>query len=276
MIPARHTISEPDRPHPMLADLTHIFGNLQAGTLVYLVLGAYFSAVFHSVAVFGGGLILSIILAPVIGIKAVVPVIAVSLLVSHASRVWAFRRGFTWHVYRDLMTTAFPGIIVGAVVYSYLPTSAIAALMGVFLIGTVPLRRMMHRRNVGVGKRTIMGVGVPFGVLSGSTVGAGLILAPFMLAVGLAGEALMGTMAAVALTVNLTKAAVFGGFSVLEPGLAMAGFLVGLCTVPGNLTGRWIVRRTAIRVHIVVVEAVIVAGGGYFLYAAGRGWGWWG
>ena len=259
----------------MLSSLTQIFGDLQPATLLYLVLGAYFSAVFHSVAVFGGGLILSIMLAPVIGIKAVVPVIAVSLLVSHTSRVWAFGRGFTWPVYRNLMTTAFPGIIVGAVVYSYLPTSAIAALMGVFLIWTVPMRRLMVRQNVSVGRRTIMAVGVPFGMLSGSTVGAGLILAPFMLAVGLAGEALMGTMAVVALTVNVTKAAVFGGFSVLDPGLAMAGFLVGLCTIPGNLTGRWIVRRTAIRVHIVVVETVILAGGGYFIYAAGVGWGWW-
>lgn len=259
----------------MLSSLTQIFGDLQPATLLYLVLGAYFSALFHSVAVFGGGLILSIMLAPVIGIKAVVPVIAVSLLVSHTSRVWAFRRGFTWPVYRNLMTTAFPGIIVGAVVYSYLPTSAIALLMGVFLLWTIPMRRLMAHRNVSVGRRTIMGIGVPFGILSGSTVGAGLILAPFMLAVGLAGEALMGTMAAVALTVNVTKAVVFGGFSVLDPGLALAGFLVGLCTVPGNLTGRWIVRRTAIRVHILVVEAVILTGGCYFIYAAGSGWGWW-
>ena len=137
------------------------------------------------------------------------------------------------------------------------------------------MRRLMVRQNVSVGRRTIMAVGVPFGMLSGSTVGAGLILAPFMLAVGLAGEALMGTMAVVALTVNVTKAAVFGGFSVLDPGLAMSGILVGLCTIPGNLTGRWIVRRTAIRVHIVVVETVILGGGGYFIYAAGVGWGWW-
>lgn len=259
----------------MLSSLTQIFGDLHPTTILYLALGAYLSAVFHSVAVFGGGLILSVVLAPVIGIKAVVPVIAVSLLVSHASRVWAFRRGFTWPVYRDLMTTAFPGLIIGAVIYSYLPTSAIALLMGCFLIWTVPMRRLLVRRNVSVGKRTMMAIGLPFGILGGSTVGAGLILAPFMLAVGLAGEALMGTMAAVALTVNSTKAVVFGGFSVLDPALAVAGFLVGLCTVPGNLTGRWIVRRTAIRVHVGIVEAVILAGGCYFIYAAGDGWGWW-
>jgi len=260
----------------MLATLTQIFGDLQPSTLVFIGLGAFFSAMFHSVAGFAGGLILSVLLAPVIGIKAVVPVIAVSLLVSHTSRVWAFRKGFRWPIYRDVMTTAFPCIILGAAIYAYLPVNAVALLLGLFLVGTVPLRRLMKRYNYQVGKRSLMGVGVPFGVLSGSTVGAGMILAPFMLAVGLAGEALMGTMAAVALTVNVTKAVVFGGFAVLDSGLALAGFLVGLCTVPGNLSGRWIVRNTPIRVHVMVVESVVMAGGLYFLYAAGEGWNWWG
>lgn len=255
--------------------LPQILGDLQPMVLLFVALGAFFSAMFHSVAGFGGGLILSGMLAPAIGIKAVVPVIAVSLLVSHTSRVWAFRRGFRWPVYRDVMTTAFPCIVLGAAVYAYLPVNAIAALLGAFLIGTIPLRRLMKQHNYQVGRRSLLGVGVPFGLLSGSTVGAGMILAPFLLAVGLAGEALMGTMAAVALTMNLTKAAVFGGFSVLDSGLALAGFLVGLCTVPGNLAGRWIIRNTPIRVHIVVVEAVVVCGGLYFLYAAGSGWGWW-
>jgi uncharacterized protein len=257
----------------VIENLSHVFGDLGPGALLLVGLGAFLSATFHSVAGFGGGLILSIMLAPVVGIKAVVPVIAVSLLVSHASRVWAFRHGFTWPVFRDVMVTAFPCMVLGAAAYAYLPVNAVAALLGSFLILTVPLRRIMHRRQIQVGRRSLMGVGVPFGILSGSTVGAGLLLAPFMLAIGLAGEALMGTMAAVALTVNVTKAAVFGGFSVLTLSLAIAGFLVGLCTIPGNLAGRWVIRHTPIRVHIVFVEAVIIAGGCYFLYTAASGWG---
>ena len=260
----------------MLSSLAQIFGDLQPTTLLFIALGAFFSAMFHSVAGFGGGLILSILLAPIIGIKAVVPVIAVSLLVSHTSRVWAFRAGFQWPVFRDVMVTATPCIVMGAAVYAYLPVNAVAALLGVFLMCTIPLRRVMDRYDYQVGRRSLMTVGVPFGILSGSTVGAGMILAPFMLAIGLAGEALMGTMAAVALTGNLIKAVVFGGFSVLDQELALAGFLVGLCAVPGNLAGRWIIRHTPLRVHIRVVEAVVIGGGLYFLYAAGRGWEWWG
>ena len=252
----------------MSSSLVQVFADLQPGVLGFIALGAFFSAVFHSVAGFGGGLLLSIILAPAIGVKAVIPVIAVSLLVSHTSRVWAFRAGFRWPVYRDIMITAFPCIILGAAVYAYLPVKAVAGLLGAFLVLTIPLRRVMQRYEVKVGNRSLMGIGIPFGLLSGSTIGAGMILAPFMLAVGLAGEALMGTMAAVALTMNATKTVVFGGFSVLDSSLAMAGLMVGLCTVPGNLTGRWIVRNTPIRVHILVIESVVVGGGFYFLAVA--------
>ena len=200
------------------------------------MLGRVFSRrPFHSVAVFGGGLILSIVLAPVIGIKAVVPVIAVSLLVSHAQAgCGRFAVGFTWHGLPRSDDHGLPrhhrrgrGLFLPA------DQRHRGMLMGVFLICMVPLRRLMLRPQCQRRQAHHHGhVGVPFGVLSGSTVGAGLILAPFMLAVGLAGEALMGTMAAVALTVNVTKAAVFGGFAVLDPGLAVAGFLIGLCTIP--------------------------------------------
>jgi hypothetical protein len=51
--------------------------------------------------------------------------------------------------------------------------------------------------------------------------------------------------------------------------------MVRLCTVRGNLNVRWIVHRTAIRLHILVVEVVILAGGWYFIYAAREEWGWW-
>lgn len=256
----------------MLEIVARILADFDPLTIAYVALGAYFSALFHSVAGFAGGLILSILLAPVIGVKAVVPVMAMSLLISHISRAWAFRAGFRWPVYRDIMLTAFPGIIFGAAIYASLPVAAVAALLGCFLIAMIPLRRFMSSRQVVVGRRSLLGVGVPFGVLSGSTIGAGLILAPFMLGAGLAGEALLGTMAAVALTVNVTKTVVFGTANVLDLPLAVMGILIGLCTIPGNLTGRWVVRNTPIRVHILVVEGVVLVGAGYFLYAAYTGW----
>lgn len=259
----------------MSETVLEILARLDTFTILYIAVAAFVSALFHSVGGYAGGLILAVAIAPVIGVRAIVPVMAVALLVSHISRTWAFRKGFQWPIYRDVMTTGLPCVILGAAIYSWLPAHGIAAILGVFLVGTVPLRYWLERRKVVVGRRSLMGAGVPFGVLAGATIGGGLILAPFFLGAGLAGMTLLGTMAAVALTVNVTKSIVFTGFGVLDPGLALLGLVIGLCTIPGNLVGRWIVLHTPIRLHVKLVEAVVMLGGCYFLYEAGRGFGVW-
>lgn len=250
-----------------------LIGDLSTGALAYLAACAFLSATFHSVSGYAGGLILAICIAPVIGVKAVVPVLAMSLLISHTSRAWAFRKGFQWPIYRDVMITGLPGIVIGAAVYSVLPTAWVAVVLGLFLLAAAPLRRLMQRMDVQVGRKSLMAAGVPFGVLSGAAIGAGMILAPFFLAAGLAGEALLGTMSVVAFTVNVVKTSVFSGFSVLDANLAILGAAIGACAVPGNLLGRWIVRNTPIRVHILLVEAVVAAGGFYFLWVAAGAFG---
>lgn len=245
-----------------------ILADLSTGAMFYIAACAFLSATFHSVSGYAGGLILAICLAPVIGVKAVVPVLAMSLLVSHSSRVWVFRSGIQWPVFKDVMTTGAPGIILGAAIYSILPIGWVAVVLGLFLLAAAPLRRIMQRLHVEIGRKALMGAGVPFGVLSGAAIGAGMILAPFFLAAGLAGEMLLGTMAAIAFTTNVLKTVVFSGFSVLDGGLALIGAAVGACAVPGNLLGRWIVRNTPIRVHIALVEGVVALGGLYFLWIA--------
>ncbi len=250
-----------------------ILTELATGSLIYIAVCAFLSAIFHSVSGYAGGLLLAICLAPVIGIKATVPVLAMSLLISHTSRAWAFRRGFQWPIYRDVMLTGLPGIVIGASVYSVLPIHWVAVVLGVFLLSSAPLRRLMQKMNVAVGRKALMAAGAPFGLLSGAAIGAGMILAPFFLAAGLAGEALLGTMAAVAFTVNVLKTLVFSGFSVLNADLALLGAAVGLCAVPGNLVGRWIITQTPIRVHIALVETVVALGGIYFLWTAAKGFG---
>ncbi len=244
------------------------------GQFIYIAACAFLTACFHSISGYAGGLILAICLTPVLGVKAIVPVLAMSLLISHTSRAWAFRKGFQWPIFRDVMITALPGIAVGAGIYSLLPVAWVAVVLGIFLLMSAPLRRLMQRADIVVGRKSLMGAGVPFGVLSGAAIGAGLILAPFFLAAGLAGEALLGTMAAVAFTVNILKTLVFSGFSVLTADLAVIGAAIGACTVPGNLVGRWVVQNTSIRVHIALIEVVVAIGGLYFLWIAAVNFDW--
>ena len=57
--------------------------------------------------------------------------------------------------------------------------------------------------------------------------------------------------------------------------LAIKGLLIGLCTMPGAYTGRWIVTNTPIRLHTAFMEIFILCGAGYFLWQAAVGLGWW-
>ena len=247
-----------------------LLGQLDGLTLALVALAAFGTALFHSVSGFAGALLLSVCLAPLLGVKAVVPVVAVAMIISNSNRLFLFRQAIDWAVYRAIMITALPGIILGAVIYIYLPVAAIAIILGVFLILSIPLRRTLKKRNFKVGLRGLSIVGSGYGLISGTVFGAGMILGPFLLGAGVVGEGLVGMIAALGLTLNLTKSLVFGIGDLLDPTMLTAGILIGLCTIPGGYAGRWIVRRSALHVHTILVESLLVLGGCYFIYQGVR------
>jgi len=246
--------------------LLGLLGQLDGLTLVLVALAAFATALFHSVAGFAGALLLSVCLAPLIGVRAVVPVVALAMIISNVNRIWLFRSHVNWRAYGAIMITGFPGIVFGAVVYLYLSVKAIAFVMGCFLIISIVLRRIFKKRNYSVGLGGLSAVGVVYGVVSGTVFGGGLILGPFFLGAGIVGQGLVGTVAALGLTLNVTKTLVFGVGDLLNQEMIALGVIVGLCTIPGGLLGKWIMKRSDIEVHTIIVEVLMFAGGCYFIY----------
>jgi uncharacterized membrane protein YfcA len=238
----------------------------QLSTLLLVVLAAFGTALFHAVSGFAGGLILSVCLAPILGVKAVIPVVSVAMVISNTNRLWLFREAVDWRIYRAVMITALPGIIIGALIYVYLPVEIIAVMLGVFLIISIPLRRYLKKHDFKVSLNGLTVVGGFFGLMAGTVIGAGLLLGPFLLGAGVIGEGLVGMVAAIGLTLNAIKIVIFGGAAVLNLQLLIAGILVGICTIPGAYAGRWIIRHTALRFHTLLVEILIFLGGCYFIY----------
>ena len=243
-----------------------LLGQLDTLTLVLVALAAFATALFHSVAGFAGALLLSVCLAPLIGVRAVVPVVSLAMIISNSNRILLFRNQIDWKAYRAIMITGLPGIIAGAVIYLYLPIKAIAIVMGCFLLISIPLRRVFKKRNYNVGYRGLSVVAIVYGVISGTVFGGGMILGPFLLGAGIVGQGLVGIVAALGLTLNITKTIVFGAGSLLDREMISLGIVVGLCAIPGGMLGKWIVKNTDIEVHTVIVEVLMFAGGCYFLY----------
>lgn len=239
--------------------------------MLLIVLAAFGTALFHAVGGFAGGLLLAICLAPILGVKETVPVTATAMIISNSNRIWAFRHSVDWRAFGSIFGVAAPFIVLSAVVYISLPVPVVALVLGSFLIVTIPLRRYMSRKEFRVGPRGLAIAAVPYGLVSGSTFGAGLMLAPFLLGAGLAGEYLVGTVAALGFGLNLTKAVVFGFSPLLDQPLLIKGVVIGLFTIPGTYAGRWIVRRTPVRVHTWLMEVLILCGAVYFLWEAARG-----
>ena len=226
------------------------------------------ASILGGLAGYGVGLILPIFLAPVIGIVNVVPVMAIVATVTNASRIAAFYRDINRKQVRDVLAGGLPASMVGAYAFTRLDTPSIALLLGLFLVLSVPLRRMLARSRYQLEQRGVMVAGAGYGLLAGGTTGTGLFLLSILMAAGVQGAALIGTDAVVALIINAAKVAVFSGSLRIDAQIALAGLLIGLCTVPGAFVARWLIRKFSVQAHTAIMDVVVIVGGMGFLWRA--------
>jgi uncharacterized membrane protein YfcA len=244
----------------------------QAPLLQWLGVGlvAFLAAVLGGLAGYGTGLVLPIALAPVIGVAPIVPVMAVAMMINNASRVVAFRREIQWPHVRRMWWLGLPACLLGAWGYTRLDARWIALLLGLFLLASIPLRRGLQRSNMRLGSSGEVVAGGVFGVIEGGMTGTGVILISMLMAAGVQGAALIATDAVISTVMSLAKVLLFGGASRLDASLAVTGVLVGLCTAPGAFVARAILTRMPQRLHLRIMEAVVVCGGLGFLWRAWR------
>jgi len=239
--------------------------------LGFMILMAFLSAVYHSVSGLAGALLLVIILSPFLGIKVAVPVVAVSTLISNIARYWVFRHQFNLPVFLSIIVAAFPGMIIGALVFVALPVKTIAFFIGLFLLLSIPGRRFMANKGISVGRLGFSAVGGIYGLVGGVTMGSGLLLAPFFLGAGITGGQIVAMTSMLGTTLNLTKIVIFGASPLLNFNLLIIGGIMGLIAAPGAYIGRWILSKTSARAHVLLVEGIMAAGAVFFFWQAFTG-----
>jgi hypothetical protein len=252
----------------MIGEASLLFAEIGVAQIALLAAVAFVAATVSGMSGVGGGLLMAIFIAPVVGVKAVVPTVGIATLIAHVVRVWVYREHVVWRPALVLLAGAIPATIASARLYVALPADMIALILGVFLLISVPLRRLMAKRELRFGSRSLGLIGATYGFLAGTTIGGGILVIPALLGAGLAGMALLATDAVIGLTILTVKAAVFGGFDVLTPRLLLIGSLLGLCMIPGTYFARWLIMRTPLQVHVVAMEVIVVLGAGSFLWRA--------
>lgn len=235
-------------------------GDIALFQYVVVAAVAIAASVLGGVAGYGTGLVLPLVLVPLVGPEATVPIIGVSSVFTNFGRLWVFRRHFDRRKAALIAGVALPGCLLGAYGYTLLNGRAVTILIGGMLIVLVPARRLLARLRLRLAGRGLAAAGTGFGVIFGGTAGSGVLLLSILMAAGLEGPAVIATDAGISLCLSVAKVGVFQAAGAMAPSLWLMALLVGVAGTPGAFIARWLVARFPARVHAQVLEAAIVVG----------------
>ena len=243
---------------------------LDAPTLAAVAALALGAAIVGGMGGFGTGVILTAALVPLIGVKAVVPVLAVAGVIINAGRFWFYRPSLDRRALGVVVAAALPFLVLGTWLYSVLDARAIGTILGLAVIASVPLRRTLKAREILLQTPGLaLGAGV-FGLASGVATGTGVILVSLLLGAGLSGPAVLATDALATIALDLCKAALFQRFDLMDAQAFSTGVVIGFATIPGSAIAAWLVHRVGAKLHVLFMEALILAGGGFMLWHSWR------
>jgi uncharacterized membrane protein YfcA len=243
---------------------------LDAPTLAVVAALALGAAVISGIGGFGTGVILAAALAPLIGIKAVIPVLAVAGIIINAGRFWFYRASLQRRTLALVLAVSLPFLVLGTWIYSVLDVRVLGTVLGLVVMASVPLRRFLHRRKIILNSKGLaIGSGV-FGLATGIATGTGVIMVSLLLGAGLAGPAVLATDALVSIALDLCKAALFHRFDLLDAHAFYTGVVIGVATLPGSAVAAWLVTRMHAHLHVLFMEGLILIGGASLLWNSWR------
>ena len=227
---------------------------------------AFFTQILGGIAGYGTGLLLPLVLVPLIGAEAVVPVISLAALITNPTRAITFWKFLDRRKTIFVTLCALPATAVGAYWFTLLTGRGAQILIGCLLIAMVPLRHMLRRLRIQLKGGGMASASFGFGFLMGATPGTGVVLLSILMAAGLAGNQVIATDAAISALLGLVRTGIYAGFGALPWDLAFLSVLIGAMATPGTLTARWISRRFTAEFHNSIFDVVIVIGGSVLLW----------
>jgi uncharacterized membrane protein YfcA len=246
------------------------FADISLLQLVLVACVALLASVVGGLAGYGTGALMPLVLVPLIGAEPVVPIIAISSIFTNTSRFAAYIRYVDRRRALIVIAAAALTTALGAYGYTRLTNTGAALVIGTMLISSVPLRRLLRRRDIRI-RDTGLGVGaVGYGVLVGGTSGSGVILLSLLMASGLEGAAVIATDAVISVTTSIIKISVFGLAGVVNAQVLAFALLIGGIAIPGAFLAKTFVERMPVHIHTAILDVAVIAGGVVMISAALR------
>jgi uncharacterized membrane protein YfcA len=229
---------------------------------------ALIASVVGGVAGYGTGALMPLVLVPIVGAEPIVPIIAISALMTNTSRAVAFRHLVDFRRTLIVLAAAVPTSALGAWGYTFLTSTGASIVIGGMLMASVPLRRLLKRHEVQVSDGGLTAASLGYGLVVGGTVGSGIILLSLLMAAGLAGGAVIATDAAISIVIGLIKIAVFGLAGVVGAQVVAIALVIGVIAFPGAFLAKAVVDRLPIHLHSAILDAVVLCGGAFLIARA--------
>lgn len=232
---------------------------------VVLLVTALAGSVIGGVAGFGAGVVLLPVVAWTVGLRAAIPIMTITMLVGNLSRLWWSRGEIDRAVALRFLAGAVPATAIGAIFYAGTPSAALSLVIGVFLLASVPIRRLLASPLVQVRLRHFPAIGAVFGFLSSLVVTTGPIVTPFFLAYGLRRGAFIATEAVCAFVMHGVRGVVLARYALLTWETIAIGCALGGTMFAGSWLGRRLLDRMSDRVFLRLIEALLIVMGLRFL-----------
>jgi len=226
-----------------------------------LVVGALVGSLVGGVAGFGTGIIMLPLVAWVLGLRVAVPVLTVTMAIGNLARIWWSRGEIDRGVVARFAIGAVPAPALGTALYVGAPSEWLGRFVGLFLIASVPLRRILAMDFFRMRLAYFPALGAVVGLVSGLVVTTGPLNTPFFLAYGLRRGAYVGTEALCAMVMHLARGAALARYALLTWETFAVGALLGATMFAGSWLGRRVLDRMSDRVFLAIIEVLLVVMG---------------
>ena len=230
--------------------------------IILVLIGAFIIFILSTLSGGGASLLLMPLVALVVGVKAVAPVMTISIGMSSTSKVFFFWKDIDWNLFVWLFPSTIVGSIIGARLFAELSSDYLQILIGLLLVSTV----MQFKKKDKPSKFRIkawhfapMGLGVAF--LSGLIGGVGPLMNSAYLSYGISKESLLGTRAANAILLHLTKIISYAYLGYVDGEVLKYGILIGVVSMSAIYFGKLILGKMSDEVfRKIVISSMVVSG----------------
>lgn len=230
----------------------------------FVILGVL-AGILTTVAGLGGGMALILVLSLFMDPAVALAVTAPALLVGNGHRTITFGAAVDRGIATPLVLGAIPGALGGGLMAVALP----AWVLRVTLLAVMALAvlRASGRLNLKPPRASLFPVGFGVGWLTACGGGAGVLVGPVLLGLGLTGEAYIATSAALGVAIHATRMVAYGAGGLFAWDTLRLSLVLAVAITAGNLLGGVLRKRldaratTRIELAVMVVSVVLAVAG---------------